>query len=325
MAAVARAENSTTVRPSIERSPVVRAARMTFRVLSPHAPRLAARWAEELFLTPRRRARPAREHALLAGATRARAKYEGAALPLWIWNAEASETVILVHGWEGRGAQLGAFVEPLVKAGLRVVMFDAPGHGDAPLRHSSVVEHARALLAVTERVVGPNGELHAVIGHSVGGAAALLATRLGLRARRLALVAPPTSPARFAAGFSRMLGIDASVHAAMLLRLERRYGIAVADLDVRRDASAYDGAVLVVHDEEDRIVPWSDGAALASAAKNGRLVTTRGLGHGRVLEASSVVADVTTFAAEGARPRSFTETLEGELFVRDTRYAINRR
>ena len=50
------------------------------------------------------------------GAVRARAHYQGATLPLWIWNADASETVILVHGWEGRGAQLGAFVRPLVGA-----------------------------------------------------------------------------------------------------------------------------------------------------------------------------------------------------------------
>lgn len=311
----ARPENSTTVRPE---SATVRAARLTLRVLSPHAPALAARWAEELFLTPRRRPRPPHERDALAGAVKARARYGGATLPLWIWNPDAAETVVLVHGWEGRGAQLAAFVPPLVARGLRVVAFDAPGHGDAPLRRASVVEHARALLAVVERL---GGEVHAVIGHSVGGAAALLATRLGLRANRLALVAPPTSPARFAAGFAQMLGIDARVHAAMLLRLERRYGIAVADLDVRRDAAAFDGDLLVVHDEDDRIVPWADGAAIAAAAKNARLTSTRGLGHGRVLEAPSVVGDVTSFVARGTSPRTFTETLEGELFFRDTRYA----
>lgn len=318
MTAQARTENSTTVRPDkLAQSGVVRAARMTFRVLGPHAPDLASRAAEELFLTPRRRSRPRREREILAGAVRTRARYQGASLPVWIWNPDATDTVVLVHGWEGRGAQLGAFVAPLVERGLRVVTFDAPGHGDAPLRRASVVEHARALLAVVDRL---RGQLHAVIGHSVGGAAALLATRLGLRTKRLALVAPPTSPARFAAGFGKILGLDPSVQAGMLLRLERRYGISVVDLDVRRDAAAFAGELLVVHDEDDRIVPWSDGASIAASATNARLISTTGLGHGRVLEAPSVVADVTTFAAEGARPRSFTETLDGELFCRDTRY-----
>jgi pimeloyl-ACP methyl ester carboxylesterase len=318
MTAHARPENSTTVRPQKSgESGTLRAARMTFRVLGPHAPTLASRAAEELFLTPRRRARPEKERQLLAGAVRARARYEGATLPLWIWNPDASETVVLVHGWEGRGSQLGAFVAPLVERGVRVVTFDAPGHGDAPLRRASVVEHARALLAVASRL---GGEVHAVIGHSVGGAAALLATRLGLRVKRLALVAPPTSPARFAAGFARVDAEHARVHAGMLLRLERRYGIAVADLDVRRDAAAFDGELLVVHDEDDRIVPWSDGSAIASSKRGARIVTTHGLGHGRVLEAPEVVAEVSTFAAAGAQPRTFSETLDGELFCRETRY-----
>ena len=39
---------------------------------------------------------------------------------------------LLVHGWEGRGAQLGSLVGPLVEAGLSVVAFDAPAHGDSP-------------------------------------------------------------------------------------------------------------------------------------------------------------------------------------------------
>jgi hypothetical protein len=74
-----------------------------------------------------------------------------------------------------------------------------------------------------------------------------------------------------------------------------------------------------VHDEDDRVVPWSDGASIASSARDARLVTTRGLGHGRVLEASSVVDEVTTFTSTAARRRAFTETLEGELFCRDMR------
>lgn len=295
---------------------------MTLRILGPRAPSLAARWAEELFLTARRRPRPAKEAELLASAERTRVPYGGAHLPVWAWTPAGADdrapTAVLVHGWESRGSQLGGFVEPLLERGLRVVAFDAPGHGDAPLRRASVVEHARALVAVAEDVA--SGRVHAIVGHSVGGAAALLATRLGLRARRLALVAPPTSPARFAAGFAKMLGLDERVHAAMLLRLEARYGITIADLDVRRDAARLATPLLVVHDEEDGIVPWSDGAAIAGAAKYGKLVTTHGLGHNRVLEASPIVEQVVAFAAEGAHGPDFEETLEGELFARDARW-----
>jgi pimeloyl-ACP methyl ester carboxylesterase len=319
---------NTSTRPNkstnVRFTPAMKAARMTLEFLGPRAPSLAARWAEEMFLTARRSPRPAKERAVLASAEATRVPYAGSHLPVWIWTPEAIDdppTAILVHGWEGRGSQLGAFVEPLLARGIRVVAFDAPGHGDAPLRHASVVDHARALVAVAEDVAS-RGVL-AVVGHSVGGAAALLATRFGLRPGRLALVAPPMSPARFAAGFSRMMGLDERVHAAMIHRLEERYGIAIPDLDVRRDAARFASPVLVVHDEDDRIVPPSDGAAIAGAAAHGELVATRGLGHGRILEAPLVVERVVGFVTAGARrpqyAKTFAETLEGELFVRDTR------
>jgi len=35
----------------------------------------------------------------------------------------------MVHGWNGRGAQLGAFAPELVRVGFRVVTFDTPAHG----------------------------------------------------------------------------------------------------------------------------------------------------------------------------------------------------
>lgn len=297
-------------------SPALRAVRATMGVLGPHAPSLASRWAEEMFLTPRRRPRPEAERALLRSATALRVPFRGAHLPAWTWappGDEGAPVAILVHGWESRGAQLGAFVAPLVARGLRVVAFDAPGHGDAPLRRASVVEHARALVAVMAHVA-PGG-VHAVVGHSVGGAAALLATRFGLRAQRLVLLAPPTSPARFIAGFSRMFRLDERIKTGMLLRLEARYGIPIADLDVRLDAAGLEQPVLVVHDEDDAVVPWSDGVAIAGATPHGELMTTRGLGHNRVLQASEVVARVAAFVA----PAPFEATLEGELFHRDTR------
>jgi pimeloyl-ACP methyl ester carboxylesterase len=194
--------------------------------------------------------------------------------------------------------------------------FDAPGHGDAPSRNASVIEHGRAVVSVGAFV----GRLHGVVGHSVGGAAALYATRLGLRVDRIALVAPPVSPDRFAAGFAKLFDLPDDVHEAMLARLESRYGVRLADLDVRADAERTCAPLLVVHDVDDRIVPFDDGAAIAQLARAGRLVTTHGLGHVRVLRAPAVVDAVVPFIAEGTRPPSLTSTLDQELYCRDLRW-----
>lgn len=307
-----RPHNSTNVR---SQDLGLRAARLGLRVLSPRAPELAARYAERLFFTARRHRRPA----ALASAAARRVPYGGAWFPVWSWGEAEAPAVVLVHGWEGRGSQLAALVDPLVRRGLRVVAFDAPGHGDAPTGPASMVEHALALVSVATAL----GPVRAVVGHSVGGAATLLATRFGLSAERFALIAPPRSPAAFVAGFARMFELSAPVRDGMRARVERRYGIALSDLDVRADAARLDRPLLVVHDEDDVVVPASEGALLAGAAPRSRLVTTHGLGHRRILRAPAVVDAVVRFAAEGLSLRSFAETLEGELFDRESRRAAS--
>ena len=323
MRAQAVPANSTIVRTQKEaraaRTPrrpplAITAARLGLRVLAPTAPSFAAAFAERLFLTAPRHRRPAWEEAILATAEPFEIPHHRSFLPAWRWGVGAS-TVLLVHGWEGRGSQLGAFVGPLLAEGLSVVAFDAPGHGDAPSRTASRVEHGRAVASAGAHL----GRLHGVIGHSVGGASTLYATRLGLSVERLALVSPPMSPDRFSEGFAKLLDLRPDLHQAMLARLESRYGVRIDDLDVRADAERYAAPLLVVHDEGDKVVPVSDGASLAKAAPQGQLLTTSGLGHNRILRAQNVLDAVVPFMAAGERAPMFRATLEGDLFFRYAR------
>nr|MBA3542137.1 hypothetical protein [Deltaproteobacteria bacterium] len=94
--------------------------------------------AERLFTSPRRHPRPDREKAILATArpftvdvALRSPRWRGHHIDVAAWRWGHGPTVLLVHGWEGRGSQLGSFVEPLVAAGLSVVAFDAPAHGDS--------------------------------------------------------------------------------------------------------------------------------------------------------------------------------------------------
>src|ERR1051326_2880782 len=101
--------------------------RTAFRVLEAVAPGPGARWAERIWLTvPKQAWRPRTPVAVPEGKpfvlTVGHSAVRGMA-----WGE--GPTVYLVHGWGGTGAQLDAFVEPLIAAGHRVVSFDAPGHG----------------------------------------------------------------------------------------------------------------------------------------------------------------------------------------------------
>jgi len=51
----------------------------------------------------------------------------------------------------------------------------------------------------------------------------------------------------------------------------------------------------VIHDHQDSFVPWAQGAALARAWPGARLLSTVGLGHGRILENDAVVRAAAEF------------------------------
>jgi pimeloyl-ACP methyl ester carboxylesterase len=207
--------------------------------------------------------------------------------------------VYLVHGWGGSAAQLGAFVEPLVAAGLRVVAFDAPSHGASPpgpsgRRSSTIVEFAAALRAVA----AVHGPAHAVVAHSLGSAATAVALRDGLAADRAVLLAPFVDVLPYTHGFARRFGFGERVRARMVRRLERRFGVPMSDFEVTGMARQMTPPpVLVVHDRDDRETAWSGGRDLSRAWPGARLLTTSGLGHRRILSDPTVVAEVVRFVA----------------------------
>jgi pimeloyl-ACP methyl ester carboxylesterase len=204
-----------------------------------------------------------------------------------------------MHGWAGRGEQLGAFVAPLVARGHRVVSFDAPSHGDSAPgafgpRSTTIPEFADALCAV----VAAHGPARAIVAHSMGGTAAATALCDGLRADRLVMLAPMASPAAYARQFAGILGFGERTLRRLIARVERRVGAPMRHFDVPELGRAIAmPPTLIVHDRDDASTPVSDGAAIAAAWTGARLRVTSGLGHRRVLRDPDVVAEVCQFVA----------------------------
>jgi pimeloyl-ACP methyl ester carboxylesterase len=299
-------EKSTIVRSRKEPRlmPLVRAGH---RALSALAPALAARRAERLFLTPPSVRRPSAELALLATA-RARPMRAGARrIEVWTWGSGPS--VLLVHGWGGRGAQLGAFVEPLVARGFSVVAFDAPGHGAADGGQVTIPEIAAAV----REVGAAAGPLAGLIAHSMGGACAALALAEGLQVGAAVFVAPPADLAGPAARFTETLGFSREVGEAMRRRLERRVGRPVSAFDVTEIARPLRTPLLVVHDRGDAEIPWQHGLVVTRAWRNAELLLTDGLGHRRILRDPDVVANAVAFVAARAAERRLTPRPDADL------------
>ena len=267
------------------------------------SPELAAAAAKPLFLSTRRHPVTERERSWLREAERvdlAGKIGDGGPLAAWVWGREGSPTVALLHGWEGRGSQLGAFAAPLVAAGFRVVAVDAPGHGDSPGRSSSLVAIADALRRLGERY----GPFAGVIAHSAGTVGAVHAISRGLAVDRLVCVAPGVDLEGYVLGFARIFGLSEEAGRSLKLRIERHVGVAMRELDPRRAAPGLRIPLLVIHDRTDREAPFAGGEELARSWPGARLLATEGLGHTRILWDGKVVSAATDFLREGLRRES---------------------
>jgi pimeloyl-ACP methyl ester carboxylesterase len=261
--------------------------RATLSAASVLAPPLAVRWAERLFVAPRRM-KPLSSPILEAG-HRFSLSAAGESIAVWSWGD--GPTAVLLHGWGGRAEQLVAFVPPLLAAGFSVIAPDAPGHGASSGRESSLLAFAEALEAVAARV----GPVHAFVGHSAGAAAAALSMHRGLKVGRAVFVAPPASLADVLVRFAWQLQIPPWTAQAMRRRVESRLGVPMSELDVARIARDARTPLLIFHDPADREVPWKDGAAIARAWPGARLVDVEGAGHNRILRDARVIAQASAF------------------------------
>ena len=185
---------------------------------------------------------------------------------------------------------MAAFAPGLLDAGFEVLAVDLPAHGESAGRQASIPQAAAALLAL-QAATGP---WHAVIAHSVGTAAAVHALGLGLQAGRAVLLAPPARYADYAAGFARQAGMDSEGTAEMIALL-REGGLDVHSVDTPRTASGLTQPALVVHSDDDRVVPVTDCLEIADAWPGAQWLAVSGLGHRRLLQASAVLAAVQAF------------------------------
>jgi pimeloyl-ACP methyl ester carboxylesterase len=271
----------------------------------------AATLATELFLTPppRRPSRPDEER-VFAAAERLELEFEGERLPVFRFGD--GPAVLLLHGWGGSSHQLHAFVEPLRARGASVVAFDAPGHGQASGSWLAIPRYAQAIARVAERI----GPLAALVGHSMGAAAAAFAIGQGVPAARAVLIGPPASEYDFFRGWMRGLGLGEPLIERTRLGVERRVGVGFAALAPQPLAAGVREPMLVIHDQDDREVPWADGAAIAAAALDARLLTTHGLGHRRILRDPAVIEASVDFALAAAGERNLhTKTVASFVAV----------
>jgi pimeloyl-ACP methyl ester carboxylesterase len=266
------------------------------------APWLAGRAAFRLFSRPRTRGkvRPAErdvhERAFIDSLT-----VNGNEVAVYRWGS-GERPVLLLHGWESRGSRFAAFVPALEALGLSPIAFDAPGHGQSGGNGTTILEYH----AIVERLQEQFGAFHAIVAHSFGATCAFHALRRGVAADRLVAISGLSEFEYLVDEFCRRLGLRPRLKRDLRRRIERFLAPETeiwARFSVPYDAAAVRTPLLVIHDEHDDVVGLTHAQRIAAAyPQTATLVTTRGLGHRRIMSEPAVVSATAEFLAAGARP-----------------------
>jgi pimeloyl-ACP methyl ester carboxylesterase len=153
-----------------------------------------------------------------------------AALTVELLGPADGPIVYLLHGWGGWRGQFAPIGRELAARGFRVVLVDAPNHGDSGPgtlgpKTTLLPDFSRAL----EAVICAIGPAYAVIGHSLGAATSALALLEGVQADKAVFIAPPSDPIAFTRALAGILGFGERIRTRMVRIGERRTGIELAE------------------------------------------------------------------------------------------------
>ena len=209
------------------------------------------------------------------------------------WGAVSPGYVLLVHGWSGRAAQLGAFVNSIQLLGLGAIGFDAPGHGASEGNETNIFEFAETI----DEIVKRHGVPRAIITHSFGCMAAALAIRLyDLPTDKLVTISCPIDSYYLVEHFANQFRLNKKVISLFNKKLTSQFGEDIFEkTSLIHNLKDRPVKLLIVHDKNDSVVPRQLGEKLAEAFPDARTIFTENLDHLRLLRDEELIERITGF------------------------------
>lgn len=251
-------------------------------------PEMAARLIFGAFKKPSRVALRPGDEPLMASAQRSTLDVDGQRVAVYQWG-HGDRLAVCVHGWSARASDFCAFVEPLVKAGCRVVTFDNLGHGESGGDTATLLDVHAILMALQQR----NGPADLVVAHSLGVLYAFYALNHGVEASHLVALSGVCDFSYLITRYTASLNLRTETIELLKRHLETMFGKPTIWQDFSSDNNLdrLRARVTLIHDADDEFVELSQSqkllAALGDAA---HLHVSHGLGHRRILGEPAIVA-----------------------------------
>lgn len=206
----------------------------------------------------------------------------GVDLPAW-WiparDGRPGPAILLVHGWESARDRTLPNAQILNALGFHVLTLDIRGHGENPPEELPLTAGefgADALAGVRALLDRADVTAVGILGHSMGGIGALLAAAAEPRVAAVVAASTPADPYRLTRQTFRLAHLPLPGPLAYPLAwltthvfLEPR-GHTVRSVSATRAIATYQGPVLLIHGDEDRVVPIGHLGRLERSARRAR-------------------------------------------------------
>ncbi len=204
-------------------------------------------------------------------------------------------TVLLIHGLHSNLGRMVPIARSLVEQDYRVVLFDAPAHGEAAGSSTDPFEVRELIRAICDRV----GELHAIIGHSLGGLWALCAWNGNVRAKKFVSISTPSDQMFLVEKFAEMQAIDAGLVQELVREIENHLGKEVwTEYSPSEIAKTINIRGLIIHGANDDFVPPKHAVDLHANWHQSTLKLVEGAGHTDIVRAQEVLTLISTYLQE---------------------------
>lgn len=258
-------------------------------ILSNISPNMAANLAVNLFSRPRRFDRNEQELALFNEGTHLTFSSGRRAT---LWGDSNAPLIFLCHGWESRGTHFHVIIRALLAQKFQVIGWNAPAHGASP---GSKTEIISMTLALVEDLASQKLKPAAFIGHSMGGAIIGLLHKYIKLPKILVFISAPTNIRTVFNKYFATIRLSPKAQELMLDKLNALSQHSIDSISLINSDLYKDRLPLVIHDKNDKEVPFSEFTNLQKIWPIGEFHATQGLGHKRILHDEALAKTIAAY------------------------------
>ncbi len=257
--------------------------------LSVFSSKYAATKALNLFSTPRKGKTNEEQNDFLNTAFKEELLYNGNEIMTYRWLGKR-QTILLAHGWESNSARWQTLIKSLQKSNFNIIALDAPAHGNSGSSYFNAILYAEFINVVVKKF---NPTI--LIGHSVGGMATVFSYHKYqfTNIEKMILLGAPSELTDVFKRYVTMMSYNKRIENQINNLIFNRFKKYPKDYSSAKflNKSTFEG--LIIHDEKDSIIPYSDALLINNSFKNSKLITTQNLGHS--LNSDGVRTHITDF------------------------------